>query len=65
MSGVRRAILAELASKGITGEAAQAALSPANQLKEKGISIHNGSAAKGEDPGEYLGKKANDATPGR
>lgn len=61
MSGVRRAILAELASKGITGEAAQAALSPAKQLEEKGISTHNGSTATGEDPGEYTGKNAKQA----
>lgn len=60
MSGVVRSILAEQTRKGAKGEAVQASLSPANILKEKGIS-NNTSTASGSDGGKYLGKNGKDA----
>ena len=65
MSGVRRNILAELAAKGITGEEAQKALSPAGQLEETGQSELTPARKATNDEERHIGKNAYDATPGK
>lgn len=62
MSGIKRAILAELARKGTTGAAAIAALQPDKLRAETGRTIHS-PAGKKSDKGEYLGRHGKDAKP--
>lgn len=68
MSGVHRAIAAEITRKGLTGSAALAEFSQDKMRKETGRTIHSSSVSAGKtagDKNEYLGKNAKDATPGK
>lgn len=62
MSGVKRAIQAEMARKGQGGGAVASAFSPEAMRAEKGRTTHS-PAGKKADGGDYLGKTAKDATP--
>ena len=62
MSGIKRAILAELTRSGKTGAAAIAEFTPEKIRAEKGRTIHS-TATKNPDQGEYLGRNGKDATP--
>ena len=56
MSGIRRAIVAELANKGLTGEKAMAYMNQAEMASENGRSL-----SRGADD-SYLGKNAQKST---
>ena len=59
MSGIRRQILAELAGKGVTGEAAQKQLTAEGFRKESGRSVFSeGISTKNGDSEVYIGKSA-------
>lgn len=63
MSGVNRAIKAEIMADGISSEKEiKAKFSPDAIRSEKGQTIHS-PASKKPDAGEYLGKNGKDATP--
>lgn len=63
MSGIKRAILAEIAADGKTSlEEVNAAFSPENMRKETGRSNMNGNLVTNEDKGKYTGKNAEDNT---
>ena len=64
MSGIKRAVQAEIVAKGLTGTAAIAAMQPDKLRAEKGRTIYS-PAGKKTDPGSYIGKQAKDATPGK
>ncbi len=60
MSGIKRAILSELAAKGTTGKKSQEALSVRGQLEEKGYGL-----SKDKNDDSYLGRNAKPATKGK
>lgn len=65
MSGIKRAIQAEIMADGISSEAEiKKSFSPEAMRSEKGQTIYSPSS-KNPDKGKYLGKQGKDATPGR
>lgn len=66
MSGVNRAVKAEITHAGKTGEAAMKLMSPENLRAETGRSIHSISVDPkkvSNDMADYLGKTGKNATP--
>jgi hypothetical protein len=64
MSGIKRAVQAEIVAKGLTGAAAIAAMRPDKLRAETGRTIYS-PASKKPDAGKYIGAKAKDATPNK